>query len=609
MRIKTSQPFDLAAFKRFVSTLKIDTKEMGQILLGKHLLAPQQFLIDEIAKGMQEGVRDFKVLKARQEGISTICLAFDLFWIFRYPALSGAVITHDEPARDKFRATLDMYYFGLPEEFKRERRKNNIHGMLFANKSSLSFRVAGVRASGGGALGRSAAYPFIHATECSSYGDPEGLQSLVASLAESNPIRFYTWESTARGFNAWYDIWNDAKKAITQKAIFIGWWKNELYRAPRHSDIWRMYWGKKGHLTDSERAALKEVKALYGAEIDDTQLAWYRWKLSEGIGDELMMRQEYPFHEDEAFTATGSQFFTSLSISDGYKKERQYDRARVFRVHIGKHFQDTSLLATPEKVATLKIWEEPKKKGVYALGADPAYGSSEWADRFCISVWRGYADRFVQVAEFVDPDMATYSFAWVLAYLAGAYEPCVVNLEINGPGQGVLGELQNMRRAVVASGRDSPGGLEARTLMSVTKNISSYLYRRLDTFGAPGAIHTMMNADYKERMLNTFRDYFERDMIVIRSRGLLDEMKSIERQEGQIAVGARGRAKDDRVMSAALACLAWNDQQRTRLLAMNATYDLVEASENQGPAGVVDRMVADYLSKLKIKMVKPEVRR
>lgn len=609
-RRQRSEAFDLDGFNRFVATLAIDTKELGQIYLGKNLLAPQKYVIHEIAKGMSEGVRDFKILKARQEGISTICLAFDLFWTFKYKALSAAVITHDEPARDKFRATLDMYYHGLPEEFKRERRKNNIHGMLFANKSSLNFRVAGVRKSGGGALGRSAAYPFIHATECSSYGDPEGLQSLVASLAETNPIRFYTWESTARGFNAWYDIWCDAKKAITQKAIFVGWWRNELYRAYRDSDVWKMYWGKKGRVSDQERAQLKEVKALYGVELDDSQLAWYRWKLAEGIGDELMMRQEYPFHEDEAFTATGSQFFTSLSISDAYKRERKYDRAQVYRVHIGAHFQDTSLLATVEKVATLRVWEEPKRKGVYVLGADPAYGSSEWADRFCISVWRCYADRLVQVAEFVDPDMATYSFAWVLAYLAGAYEPCLVNLEINGPGQGVLGELQNMRRQVGAgSGKSGAVGLEARTLMSVTKNITSYLYRRIDTFGAAGAIHSMMNAEYKERMLNTFRDYFERDMLDVKSRGLIDEMKSVERQEGNLAPGGAGRAKDDRVMAASLACLAWNDQQRTRLMAMNATYELVEASEQQGPAGVVDRMVSDYLKKIQVKMVKPEVRR
>jgi hypothetical protein len=595
-----SEAFDLKSFYRFCNALKIDTKEQGEIYLGKSLMGTQTWVINEITKGMDEGIRNFVTLKCRQIGISTISLAFDLFWLFRYRAINGMLVTHDEPARDAFRVTLDMYYAGLPEEFKRERLINNRNAMIFKNKSRLNFRVAGTKAKGGGALGRSAALPFLHATEMSSWGDPEGLKSLQASLAETNPLRFYHWESTARGFNWFYDMWEEAKRAVTQKAIFVSFWANQYYRAPRHSDIWKTYWGFKGRLHADEREWVREVKSLYGVEIDDTQMAWWRWKLAESIGDEAMMMKEVPPTENHAFIATGSQFFTAASISQGYKLERGYERPRNFRIQIGTHFADTVLLATPEKLATLRVWEEPQVKGQYVLGADPAYGSSEWADRFCCSVWRCYADRLVQVAEFVDPDMATYSFAWVLAYLAGAYEPCLVNLEINGPGQGVLSELQNMRRAIVASGRDGNSGRDARTLMSVTKNISSYLYRRLDTFSGPGAIHTLMGHEMKERMLNTYRDYYERDMLVVKSRGLLDEMKSIERTGGS-APAATGRSKDDRVIAGALAALAWNDQIRTKMMTQNATYELVTAAEGKGPGGVVDRMVANYLKKLGVK--------
>jgi hypothetical protein len=597
-----SESFDLAVFNRFLNSLKIDTKERGEIILGKSLLGPQRIVIDQIAAGMEQGTRNFVILKARQLGISTISLAFDLFWIFKYRALSGALVTHDEPARDQFRATLDMYYAGLPERFKQARLVNNRNAMIFANKSRLMFRVAGQRKTGGGGLGRSAAMPFLHATEVSSWGDPEGISSLRASLAEQNPNRFYNWESTARGFNHYYDMWEEAKKATTQKAIFVSFWANEFYRAPRHSDIWKAYWGHKGRLTDSERDWVREVKSLYGVDIDDEQIAWYRWKLTEEIGDEMTMFAEYPPTENHAFVATGSQFFTAQSISDGYKRERTYERPRYFRIQIGTHFSDTCLLATPQKLATLHVWEEPSAKGVYVMGADPAYGSSEWADRFCLSVWRCYSDRLVQVAEFVDPDMATYSFAWVLAYLAGAYEPCRVNLEINGPGQGVLSELQNMRRAFVGASRPTernPLALrDANTLGAVTRNITSYLYKRLDSLtGTPGAIHTLMGNDFKERMLNTFRDYFERGMVEVRSRGLLDEMKSIVR-EGGSAPAAPDRAKDDRVIAASLACLTWNDHERVPLLARNATFDLVQSSESKGPAGQIDKMVANYLQKI-----------
>lgn len=606
-----SESFDLRAFYKFCNALKIDTKEQGEIYLGRSLLGTQTMVINEIAAGMENGIRNFVTLKCRQIGISTISLAFDLFWIFKYRALSGALVTHDEPARDQFRVTLDMYYDGLPDAFKQRRLVNNRNSMIFANKSRLMYRVAGARKNGGGALGRSAALPFLHATEISSWGDPEGLRSLKASLAETNPRRFYHWESTARGFNHFYDMWEEAKRATTQKAIFVSFWANEFYRAKRHSDVWKVYWGHKGHLTPSEREWVKEVRSLYKVDIDDTQMAWWRWKVAEEIGDEMAMMQEFPPTENHAFIATGSQFFTASSISDGYKLERTYDRPRCYRIQIGTHFSDTCLLATPEKLATLRVWEEPHPKGIYVLGADPAYGSSEWADRFCLSVWRCYSDRVVQVAEFVDPDLATYSFAWILAYLAGAYEPCRVNLEINGPGQSVLAELQNMRRAFVGAGgqnRDPNVARDSRTLMHITRNMSSYLYRRLDSINGGGAaIHTLMGHDFKERMLNTYRDYYERGFVVVRSRGLLDEMKSIVREGGD-APAAPDRSKDDRVIAAALAVLTWNDHERTKLLMQNYTHALVTSSETRGVDGQVDKMVANYLKKIGVKLPAPPPR-
>ena len=59
-----SEAFDLKAFQRFTNNLRIDTKERGELILGKSLLGPQRYVIDEIAKGMQDGIRDFVTLKA-----------------------------------------------------------------------------------------------------------------------------------------------------------------------------------------------------------------------------------------------------------------------------------------------------------------------------------------------------------------------------------------------------------------------------------------------------------------------------------------------------------------------------------------------------------------
>ena len=115
---------------------------------------------------------------------------------------------------------------------------------------------------------------------------------MLASLAETNPLRMYLWESTARGFNMFHDMYMTAKRAKTQRAIFCGWWRNQFYSADANSDVYKVYWD--GKLTGEEKEWVKDIKKLYGVEINSRQMAWWRWKLAEGIKDDSLMYQEFP---------------------------------------------------------------------------------------------------------------------------------------------------------------------------------------------------------------------------------------------------------------------------------------------------------------------------
>jgi hypothetical protein len=561
--------FDLTGFWKFCDRLKVETKDRGQVKLGTRLLGTQRRLINEMVKGLEDGVHEFVTLKARQLGISTISLAMDLYWAGKYKGINGALIVHDEPSRDQFRTTLEMYYESLPRELKWPIIQHNRNQLVFKNKSRFQYKVAGTTAKGKGTLGRSSALSFCHATECAFYGDPSGIDSLIATFAQENPHRLFHWESTANGFNHFYDMWMSSKDAVSKRAIFIGFWANELYRAKRGGDVWKAYWGGAGRMTSDERAMLKECKALYQVEMDDEQIAWRRWMLKEKLdGNEIMLDQEYPATEFAAFVASGSQFFTARKLGETYKGLHKQSPPHYFKVHVGANFADTQLLDCPSRVATLKVWFEPAAGGVYVLGADPAYGSSEEADRYAISVWRCYSDRIEQVAEFCTTDMDTYAFAWVMVYLAGAYEPCTWNLEVNGPGQAVLNELQNISRTrFVGPVSERPG------MQNVMKSIRTYLYARRDgLYNQPTAIHTQTSYLTKERYLGAFKDYFERGFAVVHSRDLIDEMKSMVREEGG-QPRANSRSKDDRVIAAGLAIIAWNDQVRTRLMMEGMSYE------------------------------------
>jgi hypothetical protein len=581
--------FDTKKFYQFCKHLRIESKEQGMITLGDTLLGTQTYVINEVAKGLQDGIHFFIVLKGRQLGITTISLAMDLYWHFLNPGMQGTLTTDTEENREQFRSTLQMYMDGLPKEYKIPLMSHNRNQMVLKNRSRMFYQVAGTRSKG--TLGRGKGITFLHGTETSSWGDEEGLASLLASLAETNPLRYYMFESTARGFNMYHDMWTVAKKARTQKAIFCGWWRNQLYAADPKSDIYRTYWD--GKLSAEEKEWTREVRKIYNYEINSRQMAWWRWKLYEGLKDESLMYQEFPPTEDYAFIMTGSSFFSTARCTDAMKVAKRIE-ANYFRFSMGANFQDTELLKSNARLSTMTIWEEPVPQGYYVIGADPAYGSSDWADRFCVQVYRCYADGLDQVAEFCTSELNTFQFAWVICYLAGAYRNSTLNLEVNGPGQAVINEMRNLKRQAT-----SMGGQEGKSLHDVLGNMQHYLWRRNDNFGnVSNSIGWVTTHNSKERMLNYFKDYFERNMLQVYSTELLDEMKGIVRDQGTIA--AYGRGKDDRVIASALACAAYAEQVQPRLIAMRLTREQKANQDGSESAEVaqVQKQVGNYLKAL-----------
>ena len=579
--------FNLAHFYEFCKTLQIETKEKGLVRMDQ-LLGTQTYVMDEIAKGLEEGIHFFVILKGRQLGITTISLALDLYWHFLNPGLQGTLTTDTEENRDMFRSTIGMYMDGLPKKYKVPILTHNRNALALKNRSRLFYQVAGLRAKG--SLGRGKGITFLHGTETSSWGDEEGLASLLASLAETNPDRLYIFESTARGFNMFHDMYATAKRSRTQKAIFCGWWRNELYMADPESSVYKTYWD--GKLTSEEKEWVRDIKKLYQFEINSRQIAWWRWKMTEGMKDDSLMYQEFPPTEDYAFVMTGTSFFSNSRCTDAVKrlKKRSFDS---YRYSFGANFQDTEVLKSTERLATLKVWEEPVDTAYYVIGADPAYGSSDWADRFCIQVFRCYADGLEQVASFATSELNTYQFAWIIAHLAGAYKNSTLNLEINGPGQAVINELRNLKRQAA-----SMGTALGKDLLDVYGNMQNYIWRRNDTLGGvSNSIGWMTTAATKERMLTYMKDYFERGMMDIWDMDTIEEMKTTIRDGGSIE--ASGRNKDDRVIACALACAAFAEQVQPRLIAQKITRTISKSQDDFTPEQLtVGRNVSDYLKRI-----------
>ena len=194
------------------------------------------------------------------------------------------------------------------------------------------------------------------------------------------------------------------------------------------------------------------------------------------------------------------------------------------------------------------------------------------------------------MAEFATSELNTYQFAWVIAHLAGAYKNSTLNLEVNGPGQAVINELRNLKRLAAAMTGDT-----GRGLMDVLGSMSNYIWRRMDNMGGlSSSIGFVTSSSSKERMLSYMKDYFERGMMGIYSMDTLEEMKGIVRENGFI--GAPGRGKDDRVIAAALATIAWAEQVQPRLIGMRLSKEMSLKQDEYTPEQLaVGKNVSNYL--------------
>jgi len=573
------------AFFEFLKHVRIDSKELGNICLGDHIYEAQRRLLDGIWSGLAQDIHDFKILKARQLGISTLSRALTLFWVGMHDGLKGAMVFDTNSNKENARREIEAMIESLPPEVEFPRvRYRNRDGIGLSNGATILFMSAGIKkGKQGGGLGRSTGLNFVHCSEISSWENAEGIESFKQSLSETFPNRLYIWESTPRGFNAWFDMWTEAKADdLNQRAIFIGWWAKENQRIKRGTPAFERY--GKSDPTDEELKKIKEVRDQYNFDIDMEQLAWFRRRQDptlkvdeegtrvEASGGEYLL-QEQAWVELDGFLMTGSNFFPADRLSELAQFAKQ-QRFKAYEIFTGTEFIYTKIYDAKSISHThLKIWEEPVDDGLYVVAADPAFGHSEDSDRYSIQVVRCYADGVDQVAEYNLTQIHTYQFAWVIAAICGYYKNCQMMLELNGPGEAVWNEWRTLKQTTKTGYLALQA--EEKGLKNVFANVRDYIYTRADSMTSGHVFQWKVTEALKESIMERLRDFTMNGQLRIRSMETLEEMRSIVREGASIK--AEGKKKDDRVIALAMACRAWEEKQRRALIAQGRTREFEAA--------------------------------
>ncbi len=591
-------PFPLAKFKRYIKYLKIQSRDYGRVSLN--LLGSQTYILNEVVKGIAEGITTFVILKGRQQGSTTLFLAIDFFYALEYPGLLGTFILHEEKALAKWRAQIEIQLASMPakiagKKFRPRVISHNRNILLFDNDSSFSYLIGGVNENSGGGLGRSMAANYVHGTEVAFYGNEDDLKAFKSSISSIYEHRLQVWESTANGFNHFYDQCQSAKTSKTVRFIFSGWWRDERNQFHVKDTRFGLF-APSGRLSQLERERVRAVKQQYGFEISLQQMAWYRWKMEdEFANDQSIMDQEFPFTEEDAFQSTGSKYFTAPVLTqitrDAHRRPFQ-----TYRYKMTRRWEEINVYQVNDLRAELRVWEHSSKFGYYVVSCDPAYGSSDEADNTCIQVWRAFAECIVQVAEFCTYNPTTYQTAWIIAHLAGFYgrKDSRVILEINGPGKDVFEELRRVQSYL----REMAPTSDNYELKNCLRNMRDFFYQRIDSMSGELAYHLFMSEDIKRMLMAGFKSAVELGRMEIRSLPLVEEMRRLVNDNGSI--NADGGGNDDRAVTAAMAYHCWRKWLQPMLIGMKMTRERAMDIDARGGEQPIDKLILSYLKRSNI---------
>ena len=222
----------------------------------------------------------------------------------------------------------------------------------------------------------------------------------------------------------------------------------------------------------------------------------------------------------------------------------------------------------------LRVWEEPQPAGRYVVGFDVAYGRNDHKDGNVITVWRCFADRMVQVAEYATYGADVRYASWVFFHLCAAYGDIMGNIEIAGPGRLVMAEFEHLRELLGAEHNQAK--VKAREWEDANSQARWYLYHKPDSLGAGYVYNFETNWSTKPQLMHNFRSCYVTKEVEVKSVGLLKEMLQVRvDDDGGIGVPDSSNidCKDDRVFAAALAAKAWTDWVRKDMLAQGRTYE------------------------------------
>jgi hypothetical protein len=365
------------------------------------------------------------ILKARQIGFSTLAQALVIWRTTLRENHSAIVVAHDLDTGAKLFKMGRTMYSHLPADdelplkpavssFKRSRFMHFgstaeawQHGDVGLDSEYL------VSTASEPESGRGGTYGTVHGSEVAQWPDIDGKVTSLLGGTSEDPDTLVLWEATAKGFNGFKDIWDDAVTGASDFIPFFWpWWKHDEYSMAFMDEGERAEFriGDTDQSPYAEREPLLVDPGPLDYETGDhvpltlEQLKWRRWAIANKCNGKIdKFNEEFPTVPEDAFLSTGSYVFESTHVMRIQKKEvrvpdhtgaiiakdREMRAGAHGAVEVPVHPQFTPVeRLAPGVDPAWKFWldlEEdeqtkqlrPPKDGLYVVGVDVSGGVAE----------------------------------------------------------------------------------------------------------------------------------------------------------------------------------------------------------------------------------------
>lgn len=262
------------------------------------------------------------VLKPRQTGVSTDTQGRMIKETTTKKNRNGFIVSHEDPSTKAIFQKAKYMYDNLPEDIKPLQKASNATELIFdapahyqGTEEGLHSKIE-IKTAGKAGIGRSETRHYVHASEFAfwSGSDENSPDKQLTGILNAVPDEIDTWviiESTAKGYNHFKDLWDDAVAGNNGLVpMFFPWYIHEEYIRLVETN---KFWAEVGTCNEQTR---EYIAYLYNdLKLPLERVSWWLWTLKNKCNNNInQMKQENPTTPEEAFIFSGTPVFDSETI-------------------------------------------------------------------------------------------------------------------------------------------------------------------------------------------------------------------------------------------------------------------------------------------------------